>query len=466
MAKDNPTPPGELSAALKELSALLGERLSTSMAQRIQHADDPTWNPALPADAVAFAESEEEVGEILRICARHAVPVIPYCGGSSLEGHISAPHGGISLDLSRMNEILEVHVEDMDCRVQAGVTRRQLNSYLRDTGLFFPIDPGADACLGGMASTRASGTNAVRFGTMAENVRSLRVVLPDGRIIRTAGRARKSAAGYDLTRLFIGAEGTLGVITELTLKLAGAPEAVMAGVCPFPTVRDACDAAIETIQTGLPVARIELLDERAIAAVNAHSALGMKERPTLFVEFHGTPASARELAGLFSEIAAAHGGEPEGWAEREEERNRLWRARHDAFWAARAAFPGMEPLTTDVCVPISRLAEAVGEAHQDMREHGLDGLIVGHVGDGNFHVIIFAAPDDEAGKERIAAFSGRLVARALAMEGTCTGEHGIGMGKLKYMRQEHGPAVEVMRAIKAAIDPGNIMNPGKVIPPE
>ncbi len=463
MTKDKTTPARE--EALEELRALLGARLDTSLPVRIQHADDPTWNPARPADAVAFPESEAEVAQIVRICARHAMPIIPHGAGTSLEGHIAAPHGGLCVDTSRMDAIIEVNAEDLDCRVQPGVTRRQLNSWLRDTGLFFPIDPGADATMGGMASTRASGTNAVRHGTMADCVKSLRVVLPSGEVIRTARRAAKSAAGYDLTHLFIGAEGTLGIITELTLKLAGIPESVMAGVCPFESTEGACNAVIETIQMALPVARIELLDEVTLATVNAYSHLGMAERPTLFVEFQGSPSHVREQVEAFSAIARAHGGAPQQWASREEERHRLWRARHDAFWAAKAAFPGMEAMTTDVCVPISRLAECVRQTQQDLAEHGLKGPIVGHVGDGNFHVILFAEPGDEAMKAKIAAFSERLVHRALAMDGTCTGEHGIGMGKLKYMKAEHGPALEAMRAIKAALDPGNIMNPGKLIPP-
>ena len=463
MTKNETQPARE--EALEELRALLGPRLDTSLPVRIQHADDPTWNPARPADAVAFPESEEEVAQIVRTCARHGLPVIPFGAGTSLEGHIAAPFGGLCIDLSRMDAILEVRPEDLDCRIQPGVTRRQLNAFLRDTGLFFPIDPGADASLGGMASTRASGTNAVRHGTMADSVKSLRVVLPSGEVIRTASRAAKSAAGYDLTHLFIGAEGTLGIITELTLKLAGIPESIMAGVCPFESMEGACNAVIETIQMALPVARIELLDEVTIATVNAYSDLGMAERPTLFVEFHGSPAHVREQVEAFSAIAREHGGAPEQWASREEERNRLWRARHDAFWAAKAAFPGMEAMTTDVCVPISRLAECVKETQKDLARHGLKGPIVGHVGDGNFHVILFAEPDDAAMKEKIAAFSERLVERALAMDGTCTGEHGIGLGKLKYMKAEHGPALEAMRAIKAALDPRNIMNPGKLIPP-
>lgn len=451
-------------AAIEALAALLGERLITSEAVRVQHADDPTWNEAQPADAVAVAASEGEVAEIVRICAEHAMPVIPYGAGTSLEGHIAAPHGGVCLDLSQMNGIIEVNAGDMDCRVQPGVTRQQLNSYLRDTGLFFPVDPGAEATLGGMASTRASGTNAVRYGTMADNVLNMRVVTASGEVISTASRARKTASGYDLTRLFIGAEGTLGVITELTLKLRGIPEVIEAGVCVFPALENACETVMETIQMALPVARIELLDETMVGMVNAHSGLGMAEKPTLFLEFHGSPECLREQREVFSALAADHGGEMGEWARREEERNRLWRARHEAFWAASEAFPGMEVMSTDVCVPISRLAECVVETQRDLREHGLVGPIVGHVGDGNFHVLLAAAPGDEEQKARIAAFSGRLVERALSMGGTCTGEHGIGLGKLKYMEKEHGAALEVMRAVKRALDPLNIMNPGKLVP--
>ncbi len=455
-----------LNKALEELRNLLGgERLDTSLASRTLHADDPTWNPVLPADAVAFPKSETEVVEIVKICTEHRIPVIPYGSGTSLEGHISAPRGGICIDTSLMNEILEVNAEDLDCRVQPGVTRRQLNSYLRDTGLFFPIDPGADASLGGMAATRASGTNAVRYGTMADNVKSMRVVLPGGTVIRTGTRARKSAAGYDLTRLFVGSEGTLGVTTELVLKLSGIPEAIKTGICTFPSVEAACNAVIETIQCALPVARIELLDAFTMATINEYAHLEMDELPTLFIEFHGSPSHVREQTAAFAEIVEGHGGKVNEWAEKEEDRKRLWQARHDAFWAAKAAFPGMAAMTTDVCVPISRLAECVTETQEDMRRSGLEGPIVGHVGDGNFHVILFADPEDEERKRAIQAFAERLAERAIAMEGTCTGEHGIGMGKLKYMPIQHGPALEVMRAVKRAIDPLGIMNPGKLIPP-
>jgi D-lactate dehydrogenase (cytochrome) len=466
MAKAALCPPdADTASALDALSKLLGERLSTSLPVRVQHADDPTWNPALPADAVAFPENEREVVEIVRICAAHHVPIVPYGAGTSLEGHIAAPCGGICVDFSRMNEILEVSPEDLDCRVQPGVTRRQLNSYIRDTGLFFPIDPGADATIGGMVSTRASGTNAVRYGTMAENVKALRVVTARGEILTAGTRARKSAAGYDLVHLFAGAEGTLGLITEITLRLHGIPEAIVAGVCNFPTVRSACEAVIETIQSAIPVARIELLDEATIATVNAYSHLELPERPTLFIEVHGTQGSAREQIELFLEIAQAHGGSPGNWAEREEDRSRLWRARHDAFWAAKAAHPGQVAMTTDVCVPISRLADCVTETQADMRAHGLEGPIVGHVGDGNFHVILFSPPEDEARKAAITAFAERLAERAIAMGGTITGEHGIGMGKLKFMRKQHGPAaIAAMQAIKHAFDPHNIFNPCKVVP--
>ncbi len=456
----------DVATAVERLSNLLGERLSLAEAVRIQHADDPTWNPALPPDAVAFAESEQEVAEIVRICADCRVPVIPYGAGTSLEGHITAPCGGISLDLSRMDTIIEVRPEDLDCRVQPGVSRRQLNSYLRDTGLFFPIDPGADATIGGMVSTRASGTNAVRYGTMADNVKALRVVLANGEIIHTGSRARKSASGYDLTRLFVGAEGTLGIITEITLKLHGIPETVIAGICNFPDVGAACETVIETIQIDLPVARIELLDAATIAMVNAYSDLDLPERPTLFAEFAGTGTAIHEQIEIFTGIVQNHDGVPGTWAEREEDRRRLWRARHDVFWAAKSANPGMVAMTTDVCVPISRLAECVTETQKDMRAHDLAGAIVGHVGDGNFHVILFAPPNDDVQKERIEAFAERLVERALAMDGTATGEHGIGMGKLAYMEKEHGHALDVMRAIKQALDPLNILNPGKLLPPQ
>lgn len=451
--------------AIAEIGQILGDRLSTSAAVREQHGKDLTWNPGSPPDAVAFAHSTAEVQAIVRVCAEHRVPVIAYGTGTSLEGHISAPHGGISIDLSQMNNIIEVNAEDLDCRVEPGVTRKQLNHYLRDTGLFFPIDPGADASLGGMTATRASGTNAVRYGTMRDNVLGLTAVMGNGEVIRTGGRARKSAAGYDLTRLLVGSEGTLGVITEIGLRLYGIPESIAAGACPFPSVGAACRAVIATIQTGIPVARIELVDDLHIRAFNAYSQLGLTEAPTLFVEFHGSQAGTAEQSERFGTLAAEEGGGPFEWATREEDRNRLWQARHDAFWAAKQLMPGKDVFATDVCVPISRLAECVEETQRDLEQNGLFGPIVGHVGDGNFHVVLFCDRSDAGEVARVESFYDRLVLRAIAMGGTSTGEHGIGRGKMKFLEREHGPAVGVMRAIKRALDPDNIMNPGKMVAP-
>ncbi len=451
--------------AIEQIASLLGDRLSTSPAVREQHGKDLTWNPGAPPDAVAFANSTAEVQAIVSICARHCVPVIAYGTGTSLEGHISAPYGGISIDLSQMNAILEVNAQDLDCRVEPGVTRKQLNQHLRDTGLFFPIDPGADASLGGMTATRASGTNAVRYGTMRENVLGLTAVMANGEVIRTGGRAKKSSAGYDLTRLLVGSEGTLGVITEIGLKLYGIPESIMAGACPFPSVDAACRTVIATIQCGIPVARIELVDDVHIRAFNAYSGLNLREAHTLFVEFHGSAAGTAEQSELFGAIAAEEGGGPFDRATHEEDRNRLWQARHDAFWAAKALVPGKEGLATDVCVPISRLAECVAETQRDLAEAGLFGPIVGHVGDGNFHVVLFCDRSDSAEVAQVEAFLDRLVIRALAVGGTSTGEHGIGRGKMKFLEREHGAALGVMRAVKRALDPDNIMNPGKMVAP-
>jgi len=424
-----------------------------------------TWLPCEPPDAVVFVESTEEVQLVVRACAAHGVPVVAFGTGSSLEGQVNAPKGGISVDMSRMNRVLAVHPEDLDCVVEPGVTRKQLNEHLRDVGLFFPIDPGADASLGGMASTRASGTNAVRYGTMKDNVIALTAVLANGEIVTTSTRARKSAAGYDLTRLFIGAEGTLGIITNLTLKLSGLPEAVSAGVCSFPTIRAACDATILTIQSGLPVARIELLDEVQVRACNAYSKLDLAELPTLFLEFHGTEAGVKEQAERFGEIAAEFGGSEFAWATRPEDRTKLWQARHDAYWACLPMRPGAKPIATDVCVPISRLAECVDETKRDIEEMGLIAPIVGHVGDGNFHTVVLVDMDDPQDLAKVKSFMSRMVERALAMGGTATGEHGVGQGKRKYMEAEHGSgALEAMRAIKLALDPKGIMNPGKILP--
>jgi D-lactate dehydrogenase (cytochrome) len=460
---DTPSRRNSTTQTIAELKEHFGERLSTAPAVREQHGKDQTWAPGAPPDAVAFVLTTDEVRRIVAICGRHGTPVIPFGTGTSLEGHFTAPFGGISIDLSRMNAILQVNAEDLDARVEAGVTRKQLNTHLRDSGLFFPIDPGADASLGGMAATRASGTNAVRYGTMRENVLSLTAVMADGSVIRTAGRAKKSSAGYDLTRLLVGSEGTLAVITEVGVKLYGIPESIAAGVCAFPTVEAACDATIQTIQMGIPVARIELVDALHVKAFNAYSNLSLKEAPTLFLELHGTAASTREQSEMFAHIAAEHGGGEFAWATKEEDRQKLWQARHDAFWATRALMPGKEVFATDVCVPISRLAQCVRETEEDLASNGLFGPIVGHVGDGNFHVVLYCDRGDADEVKRVKGVYERLIERAIAMDGTCTGEHGVGSGKIKFLEAEHGPALAVMRQVKSALDPKNIMNPGKIL---
>jgi len=455
-------------AAVAEVIAALlasfGNRLVTADAVRAQHAHMLTWIDNQPPDAVVYPQSSAEIVDIVRLCARHQVPVIPFGVGTSLEGHVNAPFGGISIDTSMMKRILAVHAEDLDVVVEPGVTRKELNVYLRDQGLFFPIDPGADATIGGMASTRASGTNAVRYGTMRENVLALRVVTAAGEMVCTGRRGRKSAAGYDLTRLFVGSEGTLGVITEITLKLAGIPEAISAGVCPFATVRAACDTVIATIQSGLPIARIELLDGLQVRACNMHSNLGLAETPMLFVEFHGSDSGVKEQAQRFGELAAEFGGGPFQWATSPEERTRLWQARHDVYWATNLLRPGARPLATDVCVPISRLADCVEETQRDIAQTGLVAPIVGHVGDGNFHVGVLVDMNSSQEVSQAKAFCDRLVVRALAMDGTCTGEHGIGQGKMAYLERELGAeALAIMATIKRSLDPLNIMNPGKVV---
>ncbi|WP_051987490.1 FAD-linked oxidase C-terminal domain-containing protein [Bosea sp. UNC402CLCol] len=448
----------------RALAARFGNRLVTSLAVRQQHGHTLTWIPNQAPDAVVFPQSTEEVSEIVRLCAAHGVPVIAFGTGTSLEGHVNAPFGGVCIDMSQMKRIVAVHAEDLDVVVEAGVTRKELNEHLRDQGLMFPIDPGADASIGGMAATRASGTNAVRYGTMKDNVLALKAVMADGSIVQSSTRARKTSAGYDLTRLLVGSEGTLGIITEVTLKLHGIPEAIAAGVCPFPSVKAACDATILTIQTGLPVARIELLDDVMIRGVNLHAKLGLPETTMLFVEFHGTEAGVAEQSERFGEIAAEYGGGPFEWATKAEDRSKLWQARHDAYWAAKALRPGFDSVATDVCVPISRLAECVEETKRDIEESGLIAPIAGHVGDGNFHTQPLVDLNDKAEVERVQAFIDRLVKRALAMGGTCTGEHGVGQKKIKYLEQEHGPeAVAVMRTIKRALDPQNILNPGKIV---
>ncbi len=451
-------------AVIAALAAMVGNRLVTSRAVREQHANTVTWLGNQPPDAVVFPHTTEEVQQIVRLCAAHRVPIIAFGTGTSLEGQVNAPRGGISLDFRDMNRVLAVHAEDLDCVIEPGVTRKQLNEHLRDQGLFFPIDPGADASLGGMAATRASGTNAVRYGTMKDNVLALKVVLANGEVMSTARRAKKSSAGYDLTRLIVGSEGTLGIITELTLRLSGIPETILSGTCPFPSVEAACNATIQTIQTGIPVARIELLDALQVRACNLYSKLTLPETPMLFLEFHGTDASVAEQSERFGDIAKEFGGGPFDWATRAEDRTRLWQARHDAAWAVRSLRSTGFGIATDVCVPISRLAECVTATQRDIAESRLLGPIVGHVGDGNFHVALTVDLNDKDEVARINGFLERLVERALAMDGTCTGEHGIGQGKMKYMAAEHGePALAAMRAIKRALDPLDIMNPGKIV---
>jgi D-lactate dehydrogenase (cytochrome) len=445
------------------LAARYGNRLVTSQAVREQHGHTTTWIDNQPPDAVVFPQSTEDVQDIVRLCAAHRVPLIGFGQGTSLEGQLNAPRGGICLDFRDMNRVLAVHAEDLDCVVEPGITRKQLNENLRDQGVFFPIDPGADASLGGMAATRASGTNAVRYGTMKDNVLALKAVLANGEVISTGHRAKKSSAGYDLTRLLVGSEGTLGIITELTLRLAGIPEAISSGICPFPSVEAACNATILAIQSGIPVARIELLDEMQVKASNAYSKLTLPEMPMLFLEFHGSEQSVAEQSERFGEIARELGGGPFDWATKTEDRTRLWQARHDAYWAVMGLRPGVRALSTDVCVPISRLAECVTQSQRDVKESRLLAPIVGHVGDGNFHMLLLIDHTDADEVERAKAFLERLVDRALAMDGTCTGEHGIGQGKMKYLPAEHGePALAAMRAIKRALDPLDIMNPGKI----
>jgi D-lactate dehydrogenase (cytochrome) len=453
-----------VAAVTGELTKRYGNRVVTSLAVNQQHGHTTTWIPNQAPDIVVYPQSTEEVAEIVKICAAHRMPIVPFGTGTSLEGHVNAPFGGVSVDTSMMKRIVAVHEEDLDCVVEPGVTRKELNEHLRDRGLFFPIDPGADASIGGMTATRASGTNAVRYGTMKDNVVSLTAVMPNGDVVRTARRARKSSAGYDLTHLMVGSEGTLGIVTEITLKLHGIPEAISAGICPFPDVKSACDAVIMTIQTGIPVARIELLDETFVRASNQHSKLGLPEMPLLLLEFHGTEEGVKEQAERFGDIAAEFRGGPFEWATKAEDRTRLWQARHDAYWAAKSLRPGAQSVATDVCVPISRLAECVDATVQDIQAAGLIAPIVGHVGDGNFHVQPLVDMDNPEEVEACEAFIARLVDRALAMEGTCTGEHGVGQKKMKYLEAEHGAeALDLMRTLKRAIDPDNIMNPGKVV---
>ena len=453
--------PAELLAAL---DAIFEDRFTTSLAMREHHGrDESSYDPMLP-DAVVFAQTTEEVAQAVRLCSSYDVPVIPFGTGTSLEGHVLALRGGITVDLSQMNVVLAVHAEDLTATVQAGVTRKQLNQEIRDTGLFFPIDPGADASLGGMAATRASGTNAVRYGTMRENTLALTVVTADGRIIKTGTRAKKSSAGYDLTRIFVGSEGTLGIITEVTVRLYPQPEAISAAVCSFPSAAAAVNTVIATIQMGEPVARVEFLDENGVRAINAHDKLNLPERPLLLFEFHGSEQGVQEQARTVREIAAEYDAIGFEWATRPEDRSRLWAARHNAYFAMLQIRPGARAISTDCCVPISRLAECILDTKADCEKNGMVYSIIGHVGDGNFHVLLMVDPHNPAEMDKAEGVNARMVARAISMDGTCTGEHGVGLHKMDFLVQEHGEeAIETMRILKHAFDPRNIMNPGKII---
>lgn len=457
------TEPAARDAAIAEIRAVLGDRLTTAMAVREQHGKGEAYHKPAPPDAVAFVESTEEVVAVVKACAKHRIPVVPFGAGTALEGHTAALHGGICVDVTRMNKVLAVNTSDLDVRVQPGVTRKQLNEYLRDTGLFFPIDPGADASIGGMTATRASGTNAVRYGTMRENVLALEVVTADGRVVRTARRARKSSAGYDLTRLFVGSEGTLGVITEITVKVYGIPEATSSAMCAFPDVKSAVDTCIATIQAGIPVARIELADKLQMEAIAAYSKLNIPAAPTLWLEFHGSETGVKEQAEFVQAIAAEHGGEDFRWTTDPAERKKIWQARHDAAYSCKALRQGCSIWATDVCVPISRLADCIVETQADLEASFIPAPIVGHVGDGNFHLCFVLNMDDPKEVAEANRLNDRLVARALSMDGTCTGEHGVGYGKIDFLTAEHGEAVSLMRMIKKSLDPDNIMNPGKIV---
>jgi len=460
----NPVDEKTRGAALDALKQIFGDRFTTAGAVRQQHGKDESYHTPMAPDAVVFAETEDEIVQAVTVCNRLGFPVIPFGTGTSLEGHVAAMKGGVTIDTSLMNRVIAVNAEDLDVVVQPGVTRKQLNEHLRDTGLFFPIDPGADASIGGMTATRASGTNAVRYGTMRENVISLRVVTPSGEVIRTSRRARKSSAGYDLTRLFVGSEGTLGVITEITLKVYGIPEAISSAVCQFDSMEGAVDSVITTIHAGVPVARMELLDEVQMGACIEYSKLeGYQPKPTIFFEFHGSEAGVREQAETVEGITSEFGGSSFQWATRTEDRNLLWQARHDAYYAALAQRPGAQGWPTDVCVPVSRLAECIRETKADLEETGLYAPLVGHVGDGNFHLVYIVDPENQDEMDRAKAHNERMVRRALAMDGTCTGEHGVGYGKMSYLEEEHGAALNLMRTLKQAIDPNNIMNPGKIV---
>lgn len=454
-----------IQTAIGVLKQQFGERLQTGAAIREQHGHTTTWIENQPPDAVVFARSTQEVSDIVSVCALHAVPVIPYGTGTSLEGHLNAPAGGISVDLSQMDKVLAVNAGDLDVRVQPGVTREALNTHLRDQGLFFPIDPGANASIGGMAATNASGTNAVLYGTMKDNILGLEAVMADGRVIRTGTRARKSSAGYDLTRLLVGSEGTLCVITEITLRLRGIPEGISSARCSFPTVEAACQTVMAVIQYGLPVARIELLDEVMVKATNAYSKMDIPATPMLFIEFHGTEAGVLEQTEIFADISAEYGGNGYQATTTTEDRNALWKARHDAYWAMLAYRPGASAVATDVCVPISRLAECVMASQEKARALGLIAPIVGHVGDGNFHVSPLINMEDPDEIKNTQEFVSWLNDLAISMDGTCTGEHGIGQGKVPYLLKELGEATDFMGDIKTALDPKGILNPGKIIVP-
>ena len=451
-----------IATAIDILKQRFGDQLSTALSVRQHHSHTTTQIKSQIPDAVVFAKETADVAAVVAVCQAHQCPIIPFGVGSSLEGHVNAPLGGVSIDMNAMDRVLSVHETDLDAVVQPGITREALNNYLRDTGLFFPIDPGANASLGGMAATRASGTNAVRYGTMKDNILALEAVMADGQVIRTGTRAKKSSAGYDLTRLLIGSEGTLGLITELTVKLQGVPEIIAGGICSFPSVEAACNAVINTIQYGIPVARIELLDTVQVCACNRYSGLELPEETLLLLEFHGTKHGVGEQSEMFGEIASEYTPYEFKWTTDQEARTKLWKARHNAFWAAMALVPGGIAMSTDVCVPISRLAECVEDTRRDIEESGIIAPIVGHVGDGNFHTLPIALPDDVEAWKRIQSFVERLSERAIAMDGTCTGEHGIGQGKIKYLRQEMGPAVDMMIAVKKALDPNDILNPGKL----
>ena len=449
-------------AVLDALRARFGEQLQTGEAIRTQHGSSEAHFATTLPDAVVFARSTQDVVDLVRICVPAGVPIVPFGAGTSIEGNAVPVRGGISLNMTEMNRVVAVNAADFDCTVEAGVRREQLNEHLRDTGLFFPIDPGANATIGGMASTRASGTNAVRYGTMREAVLSLKVVTPEGRVITTARRARKSAAGYDLTRLYVGADGTLGVITEVTLRLHPIPEVISSAVCGFATLEGAVDTVVQAIQLGVPLARVELLDDVQIRAVNRWSKLDLPEVTTLFFEFHGSPAGVAEQIELVRTVARENGGGDFAWSNLPEERNRLWKARHEAYYAAVNLRSGAVGWSTDVCVPISRLPECIAETKRDLAHASVPATIVGHVGDGNFHVIFSLDPESRAELDEVSAINARLVERALAMDGTCTGEHGIGLGKQPWLVKELGEAVDVMRAIKRTLDPADLFNPGKI----